>query len=188
MKAGCLGCLRVKVRNWGCFPLTHHFRADFDHGKIMRPGESFGTKAGRDTGQSVRVCRFKEASGCSLIPGIIYCNESQLCACRLACRIGHLLCFGTTFFKPLGVVSWRVDSANIAARMVASRYLRYAPTSWLTKCVGHVWVFSNTRLARLRGLQPVGCCQIRGSHCQGIKPTVELRRLGSYQTSLSKPS
>ena len=27
----------IKVKQWGCFPLTHHLGGDFDHGKIMRP-------------------------------------------------------------------------------------------------------------------------------------------------------
>ena len=30
----------VKVRTWGCFPLTHHLGGDFDHGKITRPAVS----------------------------------------------------------------------------------------------------------------------------------------------------
>ena len=35
----------IKVRKWGCSPLTHYFGGDFDHDKIMRPvffGRGYG--------------------------------------------------------------------------------------------------------------------------------------------------
>ena len=38
----------IKVRKWGCFPLTHHFGGDFDPGKIRGPAWASGRSCLRE--------------------------------------------------------------------------------------------------------------------------------------------
>ena len=57
----------IKVRNCGCFPLTHHLESDLDHGKLMRPAE------GRSTGFRTRgqLLRHRDVvQGVGLQPGV----------------------------------------------------------------------------------------------------------------------